>query len=217
MKKKTLTKNILIYGALTFLAGSIYYTATTLPQTVTAENAHPVTFTGKSETSATALDKSAGIITETKGSSATDTAKKPNTLTVLGKEITYYSEIGQEGINQDHQKATTWGGEFTYGQNKPTLIAGHDDGPMGIIKNLKSGDTVTITDGEGREYHYIYKSARQIAMDFDGQGSGYVATEEDDLYLNEQLDAGEKLNLQTCLEIHATGYTVMIVTLVPVG
>ena len=54
-------------------------------------------------------------------------------------------------------------------------------------------------------------------MDFDGQGSGYVATEEDDLYLNEQLDAGEKLNLQTCLEIHTTGYTVMIVTLVPVG
>ena len=207
MKKKTLTKNILIYGALTFLAGSIYYTATTLPQTVTAENAHPVTFT----------DKSAGIITETKGSSVTDAAKKPNTLTVLGKEITYYSEIGQEGINQDHQKATTWGGEFTYGQNKPTLIAGHDDGPMGIIKNLKSGDTVTITDGEGREYHYIYKSSRQIAMDFDGQGSGYVATEEDDLYLNEQLDVGEKLNLQTCLEIHATGYTVMIVTLVPVG
>lgn len=217
MKKKTLTKNILIYGALTFLAGSIYYTATTLPQTVTAENAHPVTFTEKSETSATALDKNAGVVQETKNSSTTNAAKKPNTLTVLGKEITYYSEIGQEGINQDHQKATTWGGEFTHGQNKPTLIAGHDDGPMGVIKNLKSGDTVTITDGEGREYHYIYKSSRQIAMDFDGQGSGYVATEEDDLYLNEQLDAGEKLNLQTCLEIHATGYTVMIVTLVPAG
>ena len=146
MKKKTLTKNILIYGALAALAGSIYYTATTLPQTVTAENAHPVTFTEKSETSATALDKKTEVVKETKNSSTTNTTKKPNTLTVLGKEITYYSEIGQEGINQDHQKATTWGGEFTYGQNKPTLIAGHDDGPMGAIKELKSGDVVISTN-----------------------------------------------------------------------
>ena len=92
--------------------------------------------------------------------------------------INWYPEIGQAGINADHSVATTWGGDFD--PNKPTLIAGHDDGPMGELLKLKVGDKITLYDQEGKIHNYKLEKTREIEMVFDGQGSGFVKKEADD-------------------------------------
>lgn len=135
---------------------------------------------------------------------------KARTVTVKGVDIPYEAEIGQAGINANHNIATTWGGDFD--PNKSTIIAGHDDGPMGAIKELKSGDVVAVTDSEGNEHLYQFQDRRVVRMIFSGRGTGYVENQDDAQYILSQ-HSGTNLNLQTCVETRADGYSIVFVTL----
>jgi hypothetical protein len=126
--------------------------------------------------------------------------------------INWYPEIGQAGINADHSVATTWGGDFD--PNKPTLIAGHDDGPMGELLKLKVGDKITLYDQEGKIHNYKLEKTREIEMVFDGQGSGFVKKEADDNYLVDVLDHGNYLNLQVCIDYNSKGYSILIASFI---
>lgn len=139
---------------------------------------------------------------------------EPQTLKIKGNTIKWYTEIGQAGINADHNVATTWGGDFSPGRS--TLIAGHDDGPMFQATKLESGDVVSVFDKEGKEFQYRFLKKKVISMVYDGQGSGFVEHVEDDQYLETVLDSGNYLNFQVCVEYNASGYKVMIATLEPV-
>ena len=139
---------------------------------------------------------------------------EPQTLKIKGNTIKWYTEIGQAGINADHNVATTWGGDFSPGRS--TLIAGHDDGPMFQATKLEAGDVVSVFDKEGKEFQYRFLKKKVISMVYDGQGSGFVEHVEDDQYLATVLDSGNYLNLQVCVEYNASGYKVMIATLEPV-
>lgn len=141
--------------------------------------------------------------------------KAPRTLTVKGVDIQYFPEIGQAGINANHEIATTWFGD--YKPNSSTLIAGHDDGKMGIVKQLGDGDVVTLTDADGVEHQYKFVGKRHIQMVHDGQGSGYIVNEDDEAYVDSKMNDGKSLNLQTCVESHAGGYSIIFVSLEPVG
>ena len=138
------------------------------------------------------------------------TKVKPRTLKIKGMEISYEAEIGQAGIDANHNVATTWGGDFN--PNGHTLIAGHDDGPMGVIKQLTDGDIVTITDSEGNEYRYLFQESRIVRMVHSGRGTGFVESQVDGDYINAQF-ASNNLNLQTCLETRADGYSIVFATL----
>lgn len=135
---------------------------------------------------------------------------KPRTVFIKGVAISYESEIGQAGIDANHNIATTWGGDFN--PNGHTLIAGHDDGPMGIIKQLSEGDIVTITDLEGNEYHYRFQDSRVVSMLFSGKGTGFVESKSDAEYIKSQFSSNN-LNLQTCVETRSDGYSIVFVTL----
>ena len=139
---------------------------------------------------------------------------EPQTLKIKGNTIKWYTEIGQAGINADHNVATTWGGDFSPGRS--TLIAGHDDGPMFQATKLEAGDVASVFDKEGKEFQYRFLKKKVISMVYDGQGSGFVEHVEDDQYLGTVLDSGNYLNLQVCVEYNASGYKVMIATLEPV-
>lgn len=139
---------------------------------------------------------------------------EPQTLKIKGNTIKWYTEIGQAGINADHNVATTWGGDFS--PERSTLIAGHDDGPMFQATKLEAGDVVSVFDKEGKEFQYRFLKKKVISMVYDGQGSGFVEHVEDDQYLGTVLDSGNYLNLQVCVEYNASGYKVMIATLEPV-
>lgn len=136
---------------------------------------------------------------------------EPQTLKIKGNTIKWYTEIGQAGINADHNVATTWGGDFS--PERSTLIAGHDDGPMFQATKLEAGDVVSVFDKEGKEFQYRFLKKKVISMVYDGQGSGFVEHVEDDQYLGTVLDSGNYLNLQVCVEYNASGYKVMIATL----
>ena len=136
---------------------------------------------------------------------------EPQTLKIKGTT----TEIGQAGINADHNVATTWGGDFSPGRS--TLIAGHDDGPMFQATKLEAGDVVSVFDKDGKEFQYRFLKKKIIPMVYDGQGSGFVEHVEDDQYLADVLDAGNFLNLQVCVEYNASGYKIMIVTLEPMN
>lgn len=138
------------------------------------------------------------------------TKVKPRTLKIKGLEISYEAEIGQAGIDANHNVATTWGGDFN--PNEHTLIAGHDDGPMGVIKQLTDGDIVTITDSEGNEYRYRFQESRIVRMVHSGRGTGFVESQVDGDYINAQF-ASNNLNLQTCVETRADGYSIVFATL----
>lgn len=138
------------------------------------------------------------------------TKVKPRTLTIKGMEISYEAEIGQAGIDANHNIATTWGGDFN--PNGHTLIAGHDDGPMGVIKQLTDGDIVTITDSEGNEYRYRFQESRIIRMIHSGRGTGFVESQADGDYITAQFNSNN-LNLQTCVETRADGYSIVFATL----
>ena len=140
---------------------------------------------------------------------------EPQTLKIKGHTIKWYTEIGQAGINADHNVATTWGGDFNPGRS--TLIAGHDDGPMFQATKLEAGDVVSVFDKDGKEFQYRFLKKKIISMVHDGQGSGFVEHDEDDQYLADVLDAGKFLNLQVCVEYNASGYKIMIVTLEPMS
>lgn len=140
---------------------------------------------------------------------------EPQTLKIKGNTIKWYTEIGQAGINADHNIATTWGGDFNPGSS--TLIAGHDDGPMFQATKLEAGDIVSVFDKDGKEFQYRFLKKKIISMVHDGQGSGFVEHDEDDQYLADVLDAGKFLNLQVCVEYNASGYKIMIVTLEPMS
>lgn len=140
---------------------------------------------------------------------------EPQTLKIKGNTIKWYTEIGQAGINADHNVATTWGGDFSPGRS--TLIAGHDDGPMFQATKLEAGDVVSVFDKEGKEFQYRFLKKKIIPMVYDGQGSGFVEHEEDDQYLADVLDTGNFLNLQVCVEYNASGYKIMIATLEPMN
>ena len=135
---------------------------------------------------------------------------KPRTLTIKGMEISYEAEIGQAGINANHNIATTWGGDFN--PNGHTLIAGHDDGPMGVIKQLTDGDIVTVTNSEGNEYRYRFQESRVVRMIYSGRGTGYVESQADGDYITAQFNSNN-LNLQTCVETRADGYSIVFATL----
>lgn len=139
---------------------------------------------------------------------------EPQTLKIKGTTIKWYTEIGQAGINADHNVATTWGGDFN--PDRSTLIAGHDDGPMFQATKLGNGDIVSIFDKNGSEFQYKFLKRKIISMVYDGEGSGFVEHLEDDQYLSDFLDSGNYLNLQVCVEYDASGYKIMIVTLEPV-
>ena len=138
------------------------------------------------------------------------TKVKPRTLTIKGTEISYEAEIGQAGIDANHNIATTWGGDFN--PNGHTLIAGHDDGPMGVIKQLTDGDIVTVTDSEGNEYRYRFQESRIIRMIHSGRGTGFVESQADGDYITAQFNSNN-LNLQTCVETRADGYTIVFASL----
>ena len=138
---------------------------------------------------------------------------KPRTLIIKGLEISYEAEIGQAGINANHNIATTWGGDFN--PNGHTLIAGHDDGPMGVIKQLTDGDIVTITDSEGNEYRYRFQESRIVRMIYSGRGTGYVESQADGDYITSQFNSNN-LNLQTCVETRADGYSIVFATLIKI-
>ena len=140
---------------------------------------------------------------------------EPQTLKIKGNTIKWYTEIGQAGINADHNVATTWGGDFS--PVRSTLIAGHDDGPMIQVTKLEAGDVVSIFDKDGKEFQYRFLKKKIIPMVYDGQGSGFVEHVEDDQYLADVLDAGNFLNLQVCVEYNASGYKIMIATLEPMN
>ena len=140
---------------------------------------------------------------------------EPQTLKIKGNTIKWYTEIGQAGINADHNVATTWGGDFSPGRS--TLIAGHEDGPMIQATKLEAGDVVSVFDKDGKEFQYRFLKKKIIPMVYDGQGSGFVEHVEDDQYLADVLDAGNFLNLQVCVEYNASGYKIMIVTLEPMN
>ena len=140
---------------------------------------------------------------------------EPQTLKIKGTTIKWYTEIGQAGINADHNVATTWGGDFSPGRS--TLIAGHDDGPMFQATKLEAGDVVSVFDKDGKEFQYRFLKKKIISMVYDGQGSGFVEHVEDDQYLADVLDAGNFLNLQVCVEYNASGYKIMIATLEPMN
>lgn len=140
---------------------------------------------------------------------------EPQTLKIKGTTIKWYAEIGQAGINADHNIATTWGGDFN--PERSTLIAGHDDGPMFLATKLEAGDVVSVFDKEGKEFQYRFLKKKIISMVYDGQGSGFVKHVEDDQYLAEVLDSGNFLNLQVCVEYNASGYKIMIATLEPMS
>lgn len=140
---------------------------------------------------------------------------EPQTLKIKGNTIKWYTEIGQAGINADHNVATTWGGDFSPGRS--TLIAGHDDGPMIQATKLEAGDVVSVFDKDGKEFQYRFLKKKIIPMVYDGQGSGFVEHVEDDQYLAEVLDDGNFLNLQVCVEYNASGYKIMIATLEPMN
>ena len=140
---------------------------------------------------------------------------EPQTLKIKGTTIKWYAEIGQSGINADHNIATTWGGDFN--PERSTLIAGHDDGPMFLATKLEAGDVVSVFDKEGKEFQYRFLKKKIISMVYDGQGSGFVKHVEDDQYLAEVLDSGNFLNLQVCVEYNASGYKIMIATLEPIS
>lgn len=153
----------------------------------------------------------------TKEEVAAELAKEkvePQTLKIKGTTIKWYTEIGQAGINADHNVATTWGGDFN--PDRSTLIAGHDDGPMFQATKLGNGDIVSIFDKNGSEFQYKFLKRKIISMVYDGEGSGFVEHLEDDQYLETVLDSGNYLNLQVCVEYNASGYKIMIVTLEPV-
>ena len=135
---------------------------------------------------------------------------KPRTLIIKGLEISYEAEIGQAGIDANHNVATTWGGDFN--PNGHTLIAGHDDGPMGVIKQLTDGDIVTVTDSEGNEYRYRFQESRIVRMVHSGRGTGYVESQADGDYITSQFNSNN-LNLQTCVETRADGYSIVFATL----
>lgn len=135
---------------------------------------------------------------------------KPRTLIIKGLEISYEAEIGQAGIDANHNVATTWGGDFN--PNGHTLIAGHDNGPMGVIKQLTDGDIVTVTDSEGNEYRYRFQESRIVRMVHSGRGTGFVESQVDGDYINAQF-ASNNLNLQTCVETRADGYSIVFATL----
>ena len=138
------------------------------------------------------------------------TTLKPRTLKIKGLEISYEAEIGQAGINANHNIATTWGGDFK--PNGHTLIAGHDDGPMGVIKQLTDGDIVTVTDSEGNEYRYRFQESRIVRMVHSGRGTGFVESQADGDYITAQFNSNN-LNLQTCVETRADGYSIVFATL----
>lgn len=138
------------------------------------------------------------------------TKVKPRTLKIKGMEISYEAEIGQAGINANHNIATTWGGDFN--PNGHTLIAGHDDGPMGVIKQLTDGDVVTVTDSEGNEYRYRFQESRIVRMVHSGRGTGFVESQADGDYITAQFNSNN-LNLQTCVETRADGYSIVFATL----
>ena len=138
------------------------------------------------------------------------TTLKPRTLKIKGLEISYEAEIGQAGINANHNIATTWGGDFN--PNGHTLIAGHDDGPMGVIKQLTDGDIVTVTDSEGNEYRYRFQESRIVRMVHSGRGTGFVESQADGDYITAQFNSNN-LNLQTCVETRADGYSIVFATL----
>ena len=140
---------------------------------------------------------------------------EPQTLKIKGNTIKWYTEIGQAGINADHNVATTWGGDFSPGRS--TLIAGHDDGPMFQATKLEAGDVVSVFDKDGKEFQYRFLKKKIIPMVYDGQGSGFVEHVEDDQYLADVLDAGNFLNLQVCVEYNASSYKIMIATLEPMN
>ena len=139
---------------------------------------------------------------------------EPQTLKIKGTTIKWFTEIGQKGINADHNVATTWGGDFN--PDRSTLIAGHDDGPMIQVTKLENGDIVSIFDKNGSEFQYKFLKKKIISMVHDGEGSGFVENLEDDQYLETVLDSGNYLNLQVCVEYNASGYKIMMVTLEPV-
>ena len=139
---------------------------------------------------------------------------EPQTLKIKGTTIKWYTEIGQAGINADHNVATTWGGDFN--PDRSTLIAGHDDGPMIHATKLEAGGVVSVFDKDGKEFQYRFLKKKIIPMVYDGEGSGFVEHLEDDQYLADVLDSGNFLNLQVCVEYDASGYKVLIVTLEPV-
>ena len=87
---------------------------------------------------------------------------EPQPLKIKGHTIKWYTEIGQAGINADHNVATTWGGDFNPGRS--TLIAGHDDGPMFQATKLEAGDVVSVFDKDGKEFQYRFLKEKIIPM-----------------------------------------------------
>ena len=221
MTKKKIYTGILVAGiailsAVVILANKpteIGAEITKLP--VTTEMATAAT---KSTTEATTSTTSAPTTEDVRATEAKAEEKiqteaktvKPRTLTIKGMEISYEAEIGQAGIDANHNVATTWGGDFN--PNGHTLIAGHDDGPMGVIKQLTDGDIVTVTDSEGNEYRYRFQESRIVRMVHSGRGTGFVESQADGDYITAQFNSNN-LNLQTCVETRADGYSIVFATL----
>lgn len=180
---------------------------TELVTTVTTSTTESTTSTTSAPTTEEA--RSTESITEEK-TQPEITKVKPRTLKIKGMEISYEAEIGQAGINANHNIATTWGGDFN--PNGHTLIAGHDDGPMGVIKQLTDGDVVTVTDSEGNEYRYRFQESRIVRMVHSGRGTGFVESQADGDYITAQFNSNN-LNLQTCVETRADGYSIVFATL----
>lgn len=238
IKKTKLKKNTLItlFIAILFLATVMYFNNSVADKAKTSHaeiNSGAVSVNEKESdtvngsTSTVELNKTkeeiekvSDSVKEEKATDAEDVKEvvtektEPQTLKIKGTTIKWYTEIGQAGINADHNVATTWGGDFN--PDRSTLIAGHDDGPMFQATKLENGDVVSIFDKNGSEFQYKFLKKKIIPMVYDGEGSGFVENLEDDQYLETVLDSGNYLNLQVCVEYNASGYKIMIVTLEPV-
>ena len=83
---------------------------------------------------------------------------------------------------------------------------------MGVIKQLTDGDIVTVTDSEGNEYRYQFQESRVVRMIYSGRGTGYVESQADGDYITSQFNSNN-LNLQTCVETRADGYSIVFATL----
>ena len=238
IKKTKLKKNTLItlFIAILFLATVMYFNNSVANKAKTShaeinsgavsvnekesDTVNGSTSTVESNKTKEEIEKVSDSVKEEKATDAEDVKEvvtektEPQTLKIKGTTIKWYTEIGQAGINADHNVATTWGGDFN--PDRSTLIAGHDDGPMFQATKLENGDVVSIFDKNGSEFQYKFLKKKIIPMVYDGEGSGFVENLEDDQYLETVLDSGNYLNLQVCVEYNASGYKIMIVTLEPV-
>ena len=224
MTKKKIYTGILVAGvallsAVIVLAKTPTDTGAEVSELPTTTELVTTAATSTTESTTTAQTTEEVMVTESKvedsaqsevNTRAEAATVKPRTLTIKGMEISYEAEIGQAGINANHNIATTWGGDFN--PNGHTLIAGHDDGPMGVIKQLTDGDIVTVTDSEGNEYRYRFQESRIIRMIHSGRGTGFVESQADGDYITAQFNSNN-LNLQTCVETRADGYSIVFATL----